>query len=141
LTNVDTKVSSTTISNDTGNYLLINIVPGTYTLEASGKGFSAEKLEPFKLQVNQTSVLDFILSVGRVDQVVQVAAVGEQLQAATAELALTLESKQIEDLPLNDRNFTGLFATDPVVSPISVGGSQMTLPSECVSLNGPGFEN
>jgi hypothetical protein len=123
LVNVETHVAATTVTNSTGDYLFVNINPGTYTLEASFAGFSPEKVKPFQLQVNQTSTLDFALAVGSKD-VVEVDAVGQALQASTSELGLTLESKQIEDIPINSRNFTSLLTTAPGVSPVVVSGSQ-----------------
>lgn len=124
LMNVDTHVTSTTVTNSTGDYLFQNINPGNYTLEASRSGFSAQKLKPFVLVVNQTASLDFTLAVGNVTEVVQVDAVGEGVEASTSELGSTLETEQIEDLPLNGRNFTTLFTTVPGVSNLSVPGSQ-----------------
>jgi len=124
LVNVNTHVTSETTTNSAGDYLLLNINPGTYTLEAVSKGFISQKLKPFVLQVNQTSTLDFALTVGGMDTVVQVEAVGNQIEASTTELAMTLEAKQISDLPLDGRNFTELFVAAPGVSPIVVGGSR-----------------
>jgi len=124
LSNLETHVDTISTTNDQGDYLFLGVNPGTYTLEASGAGFSTQKLKPFPLQVNQTASLDFKLPVGTVDQVIEVDAVGAGVEAATAELGSTLGSKQVEDLPLNGRNFTSLFATVPGVSPIVPGGSQ-----------------
>ena len=123
LVNVDTKVVSKTVTNGQGDYLFVNINPGMYTLEASSNGFTPEKLKAFLLQVNQTTSLDFSLTVGSHDMV-EVEAVGEGLQASDSDLSLTLEAKQIEDLPLDSRNFTSLLTTSPGVSPIVVSGSQ-----------------
>ena len=78
LVNVETRVNVETTTNSAGDYIVLNINPGTYTLEASSKGFTSEKLKPFVLQVNQTSTLDFTLSVGAVDTVIQVQAVGNR---------------------------------------------------------------
>ena len=124
LVNVDTRVELTTTTNGSGDYLILNLNPGSYTLEASSTGFLSQKLNPFTLVVNQTTNLDFSLSVGTTKEVVEVNAVGAGLEASTAELGITLESKQIEDLPLNSRNFTSLFVTVPGVSPIVPSGSQ-----------------
>jgi hypothetical protein len=124
LVNVETHVNVETTTNGAGDYIILNINPGTYTLEASSKGFTSQKLKPFVLQVNQTSTLDFSLSIGGVDTMIQVEAVGNQIEASTTELAITLESKQIADLPLDSRNFTELFAAAPGISPIVVSGSQ-----------------
>jgi hypothetical protein len=123
LMNVDTKVASRTVSNGQGDYLFVNINPGTYTLEASAPGFTSQKLRAFLLQVNQTTSLNFNLMAGSHAEV-EVDAVGEGLQASSSDLSLTLEAKQIEDLPLNSRNFTSLLTTAPGVSPIVVSGSQ-----------------
>jgi hypothetical protein len=87
LFNVDTHVINVTTTNSAGDYIVVNINPGTYTLEASSKGFISQKLKPFVLQVNQTSTLDFTLSVGSTSTVVEVQAVGNQIEASSTELA------------------------------------------------------
>jgi len=126
LVNVATGVQATTTSNEKGDYLFLNLNPGSYTLEASSPGFASQKLNEFALAVNQTSNLDFMLAVGNgTTEVVQVNAVGEGVQASTAEVGSVLGTKQVEDLPLNSRNFTSLLSTTPGVSPITPGGSQV----------------
>ena len=52
-------------------------------------------------------------------------ATSEQLQASTAELGTVIATKQVNDLPLNGRNFTQLLSLTPGVSPISVGQNAM----------------
>ena len=66
LRNTATGVESRTITNDQGIYIILNILPGNYTLEGSKPGFSTNRLEPFNLVVNQRSVFDFGLTVGKV---------------------------------------------------------------------------
>ena len=44
LTNTKTGVEQNTKSNHTGNYSLVNIVPGTYIATASGTGFSERQV-------------------------------------------------------------------------------------------------
>jgi hypothetical protein len=124
LVNLATHVRSATTTNAAGEYLFLNINPGTYTLEASKPGFATKQLEPFVLKVNQTSTLDFSLIVGQVTQVARVSAVGEELQASTAEISMTLDTEQIENVPLDSRNWSELFVSAPGVSHIVVPGSQ-----------------
>jgi outer membrane receptor protein involved in Fe transport len=121
LRNVNTGVERTTLSNDAGNYVLQNVQPGRYTLEASKPGFSTARLEPFDLAVNQTATQDFSLQVGSIGQSVTVEAVGTELQASTAELGAVVSQKEVIDLPLNGRHFTQLLLLSPGVSPINVG--------------------
>jgi outer membrane receptor protein involved in Fe transport len=127
LKNVDTGVERQTISNEAGNYVFLNVPPGSYTLEASKPGFRTNRLNPFTLVVNQTATFDFALQVGSVEQSVTVEAIGAEVQSSTAELGAAVTQKQVVDLPLNGRNFTQLLSLTPGVSPVSVsqnaGGS------------------
>src|ERR1700693_4242623 len=49
-----------------------------------------------------------------------VTATGEQLQSSAAELGTVIATKQVNDLPLNGRNFTRLLSLTPGVAPINV---------------------
>ena len=120
LKNVATNVERKTVSNSAGTYVLLDVPPGAYTLEAARTGFGTRKIEQFTLNVNQTATLDFTLLVGAVEQVVSVQAVGVEVQSATAELGAVIQSEKIAQLPLNGRNFTQLLALTPGVSRISV---------------------
>jgi hypothetical protein len=121
LTNVSTGVSRRTQTNTAGNYVFLNILPANYTLEVTKAGFRANKLEPFQLVVNQTATFNVTLEVGKVTEVVTVAATGARLETSTAELGATITSRSVVDLPLNGRNFTQLLTLTPGMSPVNVG--------------------
>jgi hypothetical protein len=123
LTNVGTTVERRTTSNDAGIYVFRYIEPGTYTLEASNAGFATKKLSPFTLVVNQTATFDFSLSVSPIEQSVTVEAVGAGLQASTSELGSVVSKQEVEELPLNGRNFTQLLTLTPGASPVNVAQS------------------
>src|SRR5262245_40441538 len=110
LRNVDTGVERHAVSNLAGNYVFVNIPPGSYTLEAGRFGFSTTRLNRFTLAVNQTATFDFALTVGAVEQSINVEAVGAEVQASTSELGAVITRQQVVDLPLNGRNFTQLLA-------------------------------
>jgi hypothetical protein len=120
LRNVGTSVERTTTSNSAGNYVFLNITPGTYSLEASASGFQTTQISSLVLDVNQTATLDVTMQVGTLQQTVSVEAAGELVQAATSELGAVVSTKQVLDLPLNGRNFTQLLSLTPGVVPISV---------------------
>ena len=126
LRNTATGVESRTITNDQGIYIILNILPGNYTLEGSKPGFSTYRLEPFNLVVNQRSVFDFALAVGKVQDSVSVEATGVQLQSATAELGSVLTRQQVVDLPAG-RNIQNLMRLTPGVTAIGTG--QSSIPS------------
>jgi outer membrane receptor protein involved in Fe transport len=119
LKNVDTSVEHTSTSNSTGAYLILNILPGNYTINATAKGFASQQLAPFPLAVNQTATFDFTLTVGTETQVVTVEGTASQLNVTNASLGAVIGTKMVNDLPLNGRNFTALLSLTPGVVPIS----------------------
>lgn len=119
LTNTVTNVTQSAVTNDTGDYVILDIPPGTYTLKASKAGFQTVTQAPFTLEVNQTTTFDFILPVGATSQTVTVQATAAAIESSTAELGSVVAEKMVNDLPLNGRNFTQLLELTPGVSPIS----------------------
>jgi len=121
LRNVDTNVEHQAVSNGTGAYAIFDITPGRYTLEANATGFNPQKYAQFVLAVDQIATFDFSLKVGSTTQVVNVEAVAPQLDVSSANLGTVIEAKQVNDLPLDGRNFTALLQLTPGVVPIMVG--------------------
>jgi Carboxypeptidase regulatory-like domain len=119
LRNVDTSVERTSTANSAGAYGFVSIPPGNYTIESTAKGFSSQKLAPFVLAVGQTATFDFALTVGTETQVVNVQAAAAQLDVTNANLGTVIATEQVNDLPLNGRNFTALLALTPGVVAIS----------------------
>ena len=120
VTNVDTLVERTNPSTATGNYVVLNLIPGNYTVEVSSPGFQTSSAV-ITLDVNQTATLDFQLEVGAVTETVEVVAEGAQLESTTAQLGTVVTEEKIEELPLNGRNFTQLITLTPGATPVSVG--------------------
>jgi hypothetical protein len=121
LHNVDTSVDHTSVSNKTGEYVILNITPGHYTLQATSQGFDSQKVSAFVLAVDQIATFNFTLAVGSTTQSVTVSAAAAQLDVTSASLGTVIETKQVNDLPLNGRNFTDLLSLTPGVVPIMVG--------------------
>src|SRR5207245_3950542 len=65
------------------------------------------------------STHNFTLAVGTQVQTVEVSAAATQIQASTAELGTAIAPTEVNNLPLNGRNFTQLLSLTPGVSPIS----------------------
>jgi hypothetical protein len=120
LTNTETNVARTGVTDSAGEYIITAIPPGTYVLRVQKQGFESVTQPAFTLQVNQTTTFNFTLHVGTTKQVVTVQAVGAQLQTSTAGLGSVVTQSAVNDLPLNGRNFTEMLDLTPGVSPISV---------------------
>jgi len=121
LHSIETSVEHTSISNNAGAYVLLNITPGRYTIRTSAAGFTPQKSDEFTLAVDQTATFDFSMKVGSETQVVNVNATTAQLDVTGATLGTVIETKQVNDLPLDGRNFTALLSLTPGVVPIMAG--------------------
>lgn len=121
LHSVDTSVERSTVTNSAGDYVFLNISPGRYTLEAKASGFSSQKIPEFILTVGQTATMNFTLGVGTETQVVTVEAGAQQLDLQGADLGAVIAIKQVNEIPLNGRNFTQLLQLTPGVAPIMTG--------------------
>ena len=115
ITEVRTNISSTTTTNQDGNYVFANIKEGLYRVEASLKGFKKVVREDVIVDVNSTVRTDLVLPLGEVSETVTVeATVAPLLQTDRADTGRLIESKQVAELPLGfNRNFQSLLVTVP----------------------------
>jgi len=119
LTNIATNVTQATTTGETGNYVLVNIMPGRYQLSVSKEGFATATQASFDLAVNQTTTIDFILRVGSATETVMVEALTTSIQTSSSELGTVISRRSVDNLPLNGRNFTQLLDLTPGVSTVN----------------------
>ncbi|MGH9620986.1 MAG: carboxypeptidase-like regulatory domain-containing protein, partial [Bryobacteraceae bacterium] len=108
VTNVNTGVAATTKSNNSGNYLFPVVQPGMYNIGVQKSGFDQITRTGIELVVSQIARFDFTLRVGAAKQTIEVSAATPPLETQTASLGQVVNTKSIEDLPLNGRNFLQL---------------------------------
>jgi len=114
VTNIGTGRQSTVTSSDLGYYSVQALPPGNYRVEITQKGFKKVARE-LELQVAQLGVADFQLQVGEVTQTVTVEAGSPVINVEDSALGEVIEARQIEEMPLNGRNFTQLAMLTPGV--------------------------
>jgi hypothetical protein len=98
--NQATKVSVTAVSNETGEYTVPSLSPGTYRVRVNKEGFRAFEVAGLALDASQTVRADASLEVGTANQTVEVMASAIQVQSEDAKTATTLQNKLVNDLPL-----------------------------------------
>lgn len=104
-----------------GDYTVLSVPPGIYTVTASAAGFGDEKLVHIALAIDQHASLNFKLKIGNVATAVEVTDTPPQLQTQSAEVGTVIGGNAIVDLPLASRNFYALTLLVPGVT--TVGGS------------------
>ncbi|MBM3783803.1 MAG: carboxypeptidase regulatory-like domain-containing protein [Acidobacteria bacterium] len=115
-TNSATNTSRDTVTNEAGIYRFPSLVPGMYAVRVEASGFRAAVRNGIELQVQQTATIDFALTVGQVNETVEVSATASLLNTQDATVGTVIEQRRIVDLPLNGRNFLQLVSLSPNVT-------------------------
>jgi hypothetical protein len=105
---VDRNVTTTTTSNESGNYQQTALSPGRYELTVEKSGFNAFLQQNVTVTVGQSTRVDASLQVGTITQQVVVKEAPPELQTDRAEVDTSLGAQQITQLPVLNRNFTNL---------------------------------
>jgi hypothetical protein len=121
VTNTGRNVSVEALTNDSGEYVVPNVPPGTYDLRLSLVGFETLETRGVTLLVNQNATLDFVLKAGSVTQEVTVTAQASLANTTDATVGTVIGTEPILQLPLNGRQFTQLMLLTPGVAPQGSG--------------------
>ena len=108
LTNEGTNVALSTTTGDDGGYKFTPVRIGTYKLTVTMQGFQTNTQKGVAVNVGQSVVADFALKPGAVSETIEVTAAVPVLQTQEASVGQVVDSKAVNDLPLNGRNFTFL---------------------------------
>jgi hypothetical protein len=108
-----------------GEYNAPNLIPGTYTVRVEAKGFKALNRENVVLEVGKEVRVDLTPQPGEQAQTVTVTEAVPLVDAASSTLGGTLGNAEVNDMPLNGRNYQNLLALRPGVQ-IQPGGSPWT---------------
>jgi hypothetical protein len=119
--NVGTDQAQQVTTDAQGRYTVPDLPVGNYEAQASAQGFQTVVRRGITLTVGQQGVVDFSMMVGQSQQTITVEAQVTQVDTSSTAVASYVEQKQINDLPLNGRNFTDLVTLIPGVA----GGSQI----------------
>lgn len=137
LKNEATGVVATTVSNATGEFSILDLSPGVYTLTTSAQGFGTLVQEHITVGVGSTVPLTVILQVGQVQSTVTVSSSAAELETQTSDIGTTISPEEIKDLPVslsgdmrNPLNFVvltpGVSGSEPGATPdyrLNISGS------------------
>src|SRR5215468_241712 len=114
ITNVATNAATHVKSNNEGNYLAVNLVPGTYRVDVEAQGFQKAS-QLVILETGQRGRLDFALGVGTLQEAVTVEAAQRLLSTESAALGTNIDQNSVAKLPLAIRNWDDLLVLVPGV--------------------------
>jgi len=126
LHNTATNLDRTTATNREGYYFISQVQPGNYEVKVSKAGFQSATRSNLQVMVNQPVTIDFALVVGSITDTVTVEATALALETSSSELGVAVAKQQVNDLPLNGRNFTQLLNLTPGVNNVNVSQNSNT---------------
>ncbi len=108
LTNQLTAMIRETTTNPSGDYVFALLPVGVYSVTAEKQGFQIAKRFDIQLNVADVIRIDLELRVGAVTQTVEVKASAVALDTESSAVTQLVGQRQVEELPLNGRNFLSL---------------------------------
>jgi hypothetical protein len=121
-THLGTNESRIGVTDGTGFYRFVNLVPGGYRLDVSSDGFKSYSREPIDVRVDSGIQIDVTLAVGGVHESIKVEGQSPLLATQDSSVGQVIEGRKVQETPLNGRNVMNLVALTPGVIP--QGGTQ-----------------
>ncbi len=114
VTDLTKNISTTVQTNESGNYTVTHLIPGQYSIKIEAEGYKSTNQE-VQVKADVAARTDFGLEVGAVTEQVTISATAENLSLKTdrADVATTFSARQLEELPILDRNFTKFLLLTP----------------------------
>jgi len=120
----DTGFKRQTTTGNSGVYSVSSLPTGTYDLTISGSGFKTFQEKGIELSVGQTRTVNAQLEVGAPTTRVEVQASAQALDSNNAEISTVIQSRQVEDIPLNGRDWSLLMTLSPGAVNLGAGGQR-----------------
>ncbi len=114
-TNLDTRVIYKTKTNDSGSYILQQLIPGNYSVKSSRSGFGAIVHSGLIVRTGDSLVQNFSLALGQVQEEITVNGSAPLVSSDQATVSAILDNKMITELPQLNRNPLDLTSTIPSV--------------------------
>src|SRR5216683_4644574 len=125
VTDTERGVTKSLVTNEDGIYSAPNLTPGSYKVRVESKGFKAIERQNIALEVGKEVRVDLTLQPGDQVQTITITESIPLVETTNATLGGTLNNADINDMPLNGRNYQYLLNLRPGVM-IQPGGGPWT---------------
>ena len=115
-------------SNGAGEFNFAEVPVGRYELSVSNPGFAVQRIDNIQIDAAKVISEKITLTVGSETESVSVEANGVQTDTVSSSLVAVIDSKSVQEMPMNGRNFTQMVKYAPGVGALanSVNGSRTT---------------
>lgn len=114
-----TNVVNSTVTNQTGYYQVIGLVPGKYTVRIQAAGFAVTESRDVDALAGETVRFDATLQVGTSQQQIEVTAATPILETTASNFSTTVEQRTVDETPLQGRDLQQLVFLFPGVANVA----------------------
>jgi hypothetical protein len=141
VTDVSKGTSQTVQSNGSGNYSVSRLIPDTYTVKSTAKGFAPAGADNVIISANSTQQVNLVFQTEGVSQSVTVTAAPPALQSESADVSVVIDRRQFQDLPNQNRNFTSFALLTPGVqrSSFNIQPTENPQGTQALDVNGANY--
>ena len=135
-------VASEVTTNESGNYSVTHLIPDVYTVRIEGTGFKSLEYKNVLVSADTGTKIDGQFQVGSTSEQVEVTAAAPQLKTDRADVSVEFSSKQLQELPIFNRNFQSLELLTPgtqILSGWSHAATENPQGSKQIFVNGQHF--
>jgi hypothetical protein len=118
VTNTATNATRKAVTSSSGEYRFDLLSPGPYQIQVDASGFSPAQVKGLQLLVGTTLTINVPMTTGQVSQTIEVTAGNQLVDTEKTDVSTAVTPKQIEDLPLNGRDFANLAILAPGVKQV-----------------------
>src|SRR6266481_8145560 len=137
VTSLATGVTSHAQTSSSGDFTAPYLKPGTYKVTVQAPGFQKSVVDNIGLDVAQQARVDVTLKPGQVTESVEVQAAAVALDTDSSSVSQLISQKQVDQLPLNGRNFLSLlFVGAGAVQTNGEQGQMRQGEGNAISING-----
>jgi hypothetical protein len=115
VSNPATGLQVKTTTNEKGEFTVPSLQANTYRVSVSKAGFRVANVEGIAINAGVPASVSVKLEIGQTNEVVEVAAGAEIVQATSATVSSTIGGRQLFELPFATRNAVELLVTQPGV--------------------------
>src|SRR5581483_5885381 len=117
VTNTSTNASQRVLTGPDGRFTMSGLTPGTYRLEVESAGYKRTSQQNLDLSGNGPGTINITLEPGSMSESVEIKAHAPMIQTDNNEMAVGLNTRTVQELPVIDRNHQELVNLQPGVTP------------------------
>lgn len=112
-----TGLSRSMLTSDTGNFVVADLPVGLYDLTINMPGFEVRRITGIEIAVAKTTNVPVLLGVAQQQTQVEVMANAVAIETTSSSLVAVVDTKSVQEMPMNGRDFTQMIKLAPGVTP------------------------